>query len=111
MATRLTDAAAIAPAAAVAEPRKRLRAFMCSDSIGSMSRTFGSGRGGNGGRSLLELHRPADDRRLERGIRQPEPALGVEREHHAVHLLARIREQLENADDHSVVAEDVLVGD
>src|SRR3989344_1614942 len=109
IATLLTLAAATAPPAMPANRKKSLLEFMMVSLRGSVACTsLGSGctaaRDANAGGL-------ANERRLQSGVRQPELLFGVQGRHHRVHLIAGVSKQLENADQHPVVAKLVFFGD
>src|SRR3989344_983902 len=109
IATLLTLAAATAPPAMPANRKKSLLEFMMVSLRGSVACTsLGSGctaaRDANAGGL-------ANERRQQSGVRQPELLCGVQGRHHRVHLIAGVSKQLENADQHPVVAKLVFFGD
>src|SRR5688572_18340185 len=107
IAARLTAAA---PMNAALRPRNCLRSVMCRFLL--VPRARRGGRSGGGARSNgTPSWRAGEQRRLEVGLGDPEVARGLDRADHGVRLLARIGQQLEDADEHAVVAQQVLFRD
>src|SRR3989338_1970788 len=101
MATRLTALAATAPPAMPANLKNSLLdviACTCC-SVG-----FGAAAGCRGGRRQGSVGGAADQGGLKCGVRQPKLLFCIDCRHHGIDLVACIGQQLEHANDHSVVS-------